>query len=156
MNLTHRIHRLAALIAIPSLTLGLSGCAGLALANRGASDDEMKTFEVGLSPVNLDAHTAHTEGHDHATAAAQDDALPAHDHNAADHDIDEHLAFLEQQAALEADPAMAPPAQHGAVLAPYWTTFPESGWVHGFGRLEWTRPPERGPPPPSGPLPEAP
>ncbi len=136
----HSVHRLAALLVLPLATSTLGGCAALTLANRGAPLDQMKTFEVELAPVNLDAFTADAAGHDHAamvqgathdhTAMVHGAAPMVHDHNAPDHDIDEHITFLEQQAMAE-DPGM-PQAHHGVLLDPYATVFPESGWVHGF------------------------
>jgi hypothetical protein len=118
------LYQLRALALLTVVAPGLGGCTALALANRGAPPEQMKTFDVELAPVNLDAFTAHPGGHDHG-------AMIAHDHNAPDHDIDEHIAFLEQQMAQEGEPSM-PPAHHGVLLPAHSTVFPESGWLHGF------------------------
>ena len=118
------LHKLRALAILLALVPVLGGCTAFALANRGAPPNEMRTFEVELDAVNLDAFTAGPEGHDHA-------AMMAHDHNAPDHDIDEHIAFLEQQMAQGSEPSM-PPAHHGVLLPVHPTVFPESGWLHGY------------------------
>jgi hypothetical protein len=81
----------------------------------------MRTFEVELSPIDLDAFTP----------SAVEHTPPQHDHRAPDHDVVEHRAHLERQRAEPTDPAMLP-AHHGVDAAPLWAAFPEDGWLHGF------------------------
>ena len=108
-------------IGLAALTASLGGCTALSLASRGAPPDQMKTFEVELPPIDLDAFAPSDVEH----------APLQHDHRAPDHDVQEHRAYLEQQRAERADPAM-PPVHHGVDAPPLWTTFPEDGWLHGF------------------------
>jgi hypothetical protein len=94
----------------------------------------MKSFVIEMEAVKLDAF-GHADRHEHPAtthpASTADSALLAHDHGAADHDTDEHFAFLEMQAASEIDPAMAE-VHHGVEPLPLRVVFPEDGWVHGF------------------------
>jgi hypothetical protein len=94
----------------------------------------MKSFAIEMAAVNLDAF-GHADTHEHPVApqalTAADSALLAHDHGAPDHQFEEHIAFLEMQAAMETDPAMTV-VHHGVEAPPLRVVFPEDGWVHGF------------------------
>jgi hypothetical protein len=104
-----------------ALMVSLGGCTALSLASRGAPQEQMRAFAVELSPVDLDAH-----------GPSEVDHVPIrHDHRAPDHDVEEHRAYLEQQRAMRADPAM-PAVHHGVHASPLGVAFPEDGWVHGF------------------------
>jgi len=115
---------------LPVLIAGFGGCTAFELASRGAPPEEMRVFEVELSSVNLDASTEAAEGAGYSVTT-DDHALASHDHNAPDHDLQEHIAFMEMQGSGHADPAMAP-VHRGVETQPYRTVFPESGWIHGF------------------------
>ncbi len=120
-RLLHRPLLLSASLAL-ALAAALGGCTAFGLAYRGAPPSEMQTFEIEMAAVNLDSFLRAGEGHEHT--------VTNHDHNAPDHDIDQHIALLEKQLA-GTDPAMIQ-THHGVELPPYRTVFPESGWVHGF------------------------
>ena len=132
-----RIHRgrpTILLIALPALAWSLGGCTALSLAQRGAPEEAMKSFAIEMAAVNLDA-SSHADSHEHPATtqhpSTADSAMFAHDHGAPDHDIDEHIAFLEMQAALETNSAMAE-VHYGVEPQPLRVGFPEDGWVHGF------------------------